>query len=58
MKQLPVEQVPGHEVSCLPGKAAGAVDQHQGGEAADQQGAQLYSPGVDVVELWRQTRRS
>ena len=53
MKQLPVEQIPGHEVRRLPGEAAGTVDQHQGGEAADQEGTQLHGPGVDVVELWR-----
>ena len=54
MKQLPVEQVPGHEVSHLPGGAAGTIDQHQGGETTHQEGGQLHSSGVDVVELQRQ----
>lgn len=54
MKQLPVKQVPGHEVSHLPGGAAGTIDQHQGGKTAHQEGGQLHSSGVDVVELQRQ----
>lgn len=45
VKQLPVKQVPGHEVSHLPGGAAGTIDQHQGGETAHQEdwpAAQLW----------------
>lgn len=51
MEKLPVEHVPGHEVADPQGAAAYAVDQHHHGEAADQQGAQLYGSGVHTVEL-------
>lgn len=55
VKQLPVKHVPGHELICLPGEAACAVDQSQSGEASDEEGSKLHSSGVDVFKLWRQT---
>lgn len=51
MKKLPVKYVPGHEITHPPGEAACTVDQHQSGEAADQEGAKLHSSGVDVIKL-------
>lgn len=53
MEELPVEYVPRHELACPPGEATRAVDQHQSGEATHQEGAELHSPGVDVIKLWR-----
>lgn len=51
MEELPVEYVPRHELACPPGEATRAVDQHQSGEATHQEGAELHSPGVDVIKL-------
>lgn len=57
MKKLPIKYVPGHELIGLPRKATSTVDQGQGSEATDQEGAELHSSGVDVIELWTQRER-